>query len=118
MVDYFLTAILTLWFRCVEILAPYHCFYTGSVLLAHVKDAIVKQNGQKSVLLNDYCQAMEDKAFTARQTLIDQTMHGSACIDQFATAYSDPNAAKFDPISREITNRGMCAEFVKEINTL
>ena len=83
-----------------------------------MKDAVVKQNGQKSVLVNDYCQAMDDKVFQARQTLLDKTMHGTACIDTFSTAYANPLSSKFDPISREITNRGMCAEFVKEINTL
>lgn len=61
---------------------------------------------------------MEDKAFLARKTLLDKTLNGQPCIEIYTDAYKNPLATKFDPISREISPRSMCAEFVKEINTL
>lgn len=61
---------------------------------------------------------MQTKVFTARKNLIDKTLHGKPCIDAYREVYNNELASKFDPISSEISSRAMCAEFVKEINTL
>lgn len=49
---------------------------------------------------------------------MDKTLHGKPCIDAYKEVYNNALVSKFDPISREITSREMCSEFVKEINTL
>ena len=61
---------------------------------------------------------METKVFTARKNLIDRTLHGNPCIDAYREVYTSDISIKFDPISNMISSRAMCAEFVKEINTL
>ena len=51
--------------------------------------------------------------------MIDQVLHGEPCIDEYDINYGGkPLAVEFDPISREITPRKMCAEFITMINTL
>ena len=57
-------------------MVPYFCFYTGTILVGQVKEAAVKQTGVKPSLIADYCQAMEDKAFLARKSLLDKTLNG------------------------------------------
>ena len=49
---------------------------------------------------------------------MDRTLHGKHCIEMYKEVYNNALATKFDPVSREITSREMCAEFVKMINTL
>jgi len=49
---------------------------------------------------------------------MDKTLHGKPCIDSYKEVYNNALVSKFDPISREISSREMCSEFVKEINTL
>lgn len=101
-----------------EIVVPYFCFYTGSILIGQMKEALTKQTTTKAAIVGDYCAAMQDQVFIARKNLIEKTLQGLPCIDTYADVYKDPKVVKFDPISREITARAMCAEFVKEINTL
>ena len=101
-----------------EIVTPYFCFYTGTVLIGKMKEAARVGNGNKNDLIVEYCSAIENKVFTARQNLMDRTLHGKHCIEVYKEVYNNALASKFDPVSREITSREMCAEFVKEINTL
>mmetsp|Transcript_18510 Transcript_18510/g.24846 ORF Transcript_18510/g.24846 Transcript_18510/m.24846 type:complete len:197 (+) Transcript_18510:580-1170(+) len=61
---------------------------------------------------------MDSKAFAARKNMIDRTIHGKPCIEAYDATYSNPAAVKYDPISRAISSRAMCGEFVKEINEL
>ena len=116
-ISYF-NAFLPFSFFCLEIVTPYFCFYTGTVLVGKMKEAIRENNGTKNDLIVDYCSAVENKVFTARQNLMDKTLHGKHCIDAYKDVYNNALSTKFDPVSREITSREMCAEFVKEINTL
>lgn len=51
---------------------------------------------------------MDTQVFSTRSNLIDKVLHGEPCIDSYALTYTDPLAIKFDPLSREITNRAMC----------
>ena len=103
----------------IEIVTPYFCFYTGTVMVGKMKDALRSgSQGAKADLIADYCSAVETKSFTARQNLMDRTLHGKHCIEMYKEVYSNALATKFDPVSREITSREMCAEFVKMINTL
>ena len=56
--------------------------------------------------------------FLARVNMFDKVLHGESCIDQHSLAYADPLAVMFDPISREISSRQMCAEFINMVKTL
>ena len=76
------------------------------------------KTNEKKQIISEYCGAMDSKAFAARKNLIDRTIHGKPCIDAYDETYKSPAAVKFDPISRAISSRAMCGEFVKEINEL
>ena len=54
----------------------------------------------------------------ARKNLLDKTLHHTPCIEAYKETYANALATKFDPISRQMTSRAMCAEFVKMINEL
>lgn len=99
-------------------MAPYFCFYSGSILLSKVKHEITKnpKENDKSGLLDEFCTAMDDKVFAARKNLIDRTVHGKPCIEAYEAAYANPAAAKFDPVSTTLSPKEMCGEFVNEIN--
>lgn len=92
----------------IAITTPYFCFYSGSVLIGKVKEAIASDSGEKPQLITDYCTAMDTQVFSTRSNLIDKVLHGEPCIDSYALTYTDPLAIKFDPLSREITSRAMC----------
>ena len=102
----------------IEIVTPYFCFYSGSLLLGKIKSDAQRGGGQKAELISEFCQGMDSEVFTARKNLVDKTMHGQPCIEAYNEVYSSELALKFDPISTEVAPRAMCAEFVKEINTL
>ena len=101
-----------------EITTPYFCFYSGSVLIGKLKESAASGSGEKAQLITDYCSAMGNQVFSARVNMLDQVLHGESCIDQHQLAYVDPLALQFDPISRELTSRAMCAEFINMIKTL
>lgn len=103
-----------------EVVSPYFCFYTGSLLVGKLKEEAVKVgDNDKKAIIADFCSAVDTKALNARKTLMDKTLHGDPCIDVYQSTYStNEMATKFDPISRELTSRAMCAEFVKMINKL
>lgn len=61
-------------FFCLEIVVPYFCFYSGSVLIGQVREALTKQTTTKAALVGEYCSAMSDKVFLARKSLIEKTM--------------------------------------------
>ena len=83
-----------------------------------LRESVISGSGEKPQLITDYCSAMDNQVFSARVSMFDQVLHGESCIDQHDLAYSDPLALKFDPISRELTSRQMCAEFINMVKTL
>ena len=101
-----------------EIVTPYFCFYTGSIMVSKVKETVTKNPkvNEKKQLVSEFCAAMDSKAFAARKNLLDRTIHGKPCIEAYDATYTNPAAIKFDPISQKISSRDMCTEFVKEIN--
>lgn len=68
-----------------EIVSPYFCFYTGSVLVTKVKEAATKKPAEtsKKELISEYCTAMDTKGFAARKNLLDRTLHGKPCIEAY-----------------------------------
>jgi len=99
--------------------SPYFCFYAGKQLVSLVKAEVVKPSaGNKKQVIAEFCTGMDKKVFTARKNMIEKTLSGKPCIETYDAVYTDPTAIKFDPISKVITARAMCAEFVKEINEL
>ena len=103
-----------------EIVTPYFCFYTGGELISKVKKEITKdpKKNDKVNILTEYCTAMDDGILAARQNLIDRTIHGKPCIESYEAVYQNEAAVKFDPVSKTLSPREMCGEFVKEINEL
>jgi hypothetical protein len=77
---------------CLEIVTPYFCFYSGTVFLGKIKEAMRESQTSKLAkndLIADYCSAMETKAFSARKNLIDKTIHGKPCIDSYKEVYNN-----------------------------
>lgn len=104
----------------IEIVTPYFCFYTGGVLISQVKQTVEQDPklNDKGAILSEFCEAMDDQVFAARKNFINRTVHGTPCIEAYEAAYTNPAAAKFDPVSLTLSPREMCGEFVKEINEL
>lgn len=44
-----------------KIVAPYFCFYTGTVLVGKFKEAVNDNTGTKNELIADFCSAVESK---------------------------------------------------------
>ena len=70
-------------------MTPYFCIYTGNVLVGKMKEALRDGTGTKNELISDYCSAMETKAFGARKSLMDKTLHGKPCIDSYKEVYNN-----------------------------
>jgi hypothetical protein len=84
-----------------EIVSPYFCFYTGSVLVTKVKEASIKKPPAetKKELISEYCTAMDSKGFAARKNLLERTLHGKPCIEAYQETMTSEVVTKFDPIS-------------------
>ena len=78
-----------LFYSFIEIVTPYFCFYTGSVLVGKIKETLRDNTGKKNDLIADYCTTMESKAFGARKNLMDKTLHGKPCIDSYKEVYNN-----------------------------
>lgn len=84
-----------------KVVSPYFCFYTGSVLVTKIKEAVSKTppESTKKELISEYCTAMDTKGFSARKNLLERTLHGNACIDAYQETMTNDIIVKFDPIS-------------------